>query len=361
MLVSISDTGNVGNCHSPANPQSLASFSSSPSEASVASTLGCRAEWLQYLLVRSPFGVLRILHDGSSSAATQLPSSPGGFTQRTTALRSAATASSPPAISIVCISDTHNTQPGVPDGDILLHAGDLTNRGSFEDLQAQLDWLKSLPHRYKVVIAGNHDLLLDPGFVANFPDRIYERHGTSRSDLDWGGIIYLNNGTASLELPTGRSLVVYGSPWTEQLGTWAFQYPPIRSVWADSVPLETDILLTHGPPKGHLDQEGKGRAQLLREIWRVRPKVVVFGHIHDGHGREDVAYSAIDAAYDEVMTGDKGIVAVCWMASLVLCRLLLDTLSLSRSFRRVSPHRYTTFVNAAAVTSVMVSSNNSRL
>ena len=259
------------------------------------------------------------------------------------------TSPSPP-ISVVCISDTHNTQPNVPDGDILLHAGDLTNRGSFEELQAQLDWLKSLPHRHKVVIAGNHDLLLDPGFVASFPDRIYEGDGTSRSDLDWGDITYLNNSATRLELTRGRSLVIYGSPLTEQCGTWAFQYPPIRSVWADSVPLDTDILLTHGPPKGHLDEEGKGCAQLTREIWRVRPSLVVFGHIHDGHGQQDIVYDAVDAAYDGVMTGDKGLVAIFLLAFRLLLRLLLDNFLVSRWYRSFSPSRYTTLVNAAAVT-----------
>lgn len=258
--------------------------------------------------------------------------------------------SSLPPISVVCISDTHTTQPDVPDGDILLHAGDLTNRGSFEELQAQLDWLKSLPHRHKVVIAGNHDLLLDPGFVANFPDRIYEGNGTSRSDLDWGDVIYLNNSAARLKLPKERSLVVYGSPLTEQSGTWAFQYPPIRSVWTDSVPLDTDVLLTHGPPKGHLDQESKGCPQLLKEIWRVRPNLVVFGHIHDGHGQQDIVYDAIDAAYDGVMAGDRGIVAVLLMAFLILLRSLSETLLVFKWFQSVSPRRCTTLVNAAVVT-----------
>ena len=54
-----------------------------------------------------------------------------------------------------------------------------------------------------------------------------------------------------------------------------------------------DILLTHGPPKGHLDQGGKGCPQLLREIWRVRPRLVVFGHIHEGYEREHISYDDV--------------------------------------------------------------------
>ncbi|KAJ4164177.1 hypothetical protein LMH87_005862 [Akanthomyces muscarius] len=109
------------------------------------------------------------------------------------------------AVSVVCISDTHNTRPEVPEGDVLLHAGNLTVGGSYAELQAQIHWLNTLPHRYKVVIAGNHDLLLDPAFVARYPDRIVEGEGTSRNDLDWGEITYLNNTTTSLTFCNGRS------------------------------------------------------------------------------------------------------------------------------------------------------------
>lgn len=58
-------------------------------------------------------------------------------------------------VRTVCISDTHNLQPELPDGDVLLHAGDLTDRGTFDELQTQFDWLDKQPHRFRVVIAGN--------------------------------------------------------------------------------------------------------------------------------------------------------------------------------------------------------------
>lgn len=258
---------------------------------------------------------------------------------------SSPTPNSASTISVVCISDTHCRQPDVPDGDILLHAGDLTNKGSFEEIQSQLHWLRTLPHRYKVVIAGNHDFLLDPDYVARFPDRIYEGEGSSRADLDWGDVIYLNNSSARLDFPGGRSLSVYGSPWTEQFGTWAFQYPPIRDVWTDSVPAGTDILLTHGPPKGRLDLQGKGCPHLLREIWRRRPRLVVFGHIHAGHGRQDIAYDAVEAAYDGVVMGQRGLWAVLVMAPYLVLDWLWDALLLPR--RRGTPAQTSTLVNAA--------------
>lgn len=236
--------------------------------------------------------------------------------------RRTAPAASPPApqpadthpIHIVCISDTHNMQPSVPDGDILLLAGDLTDKGTFEEIQAQLDWLKSLPHKHKIVIAGNHDRLLDAEYVSHFPDRIYEGPGTSRSDLDWGDLVYLNDNSVKLHLPGDRTLSVYGSPITEQCGTFAFQYPPIRKVWDGRVPDDTDVLLVHGPPKGYLDNGGKGCPQLLKEIWRVCPRLVVFGHIHAGYGQRVLRYDdGAEAAYARAFMGVKGVLAVCSM------------------------------------------------
>src|ERR1700743_3098334 len=57
------------------------------------------------------------------------------------------------AVSIICVSDTHNTQPEVPEGDVLIHAGDLTQSGSVEELQAALAWLRAQPHPHKLVVA----------------------------------------------------------------------------------------------------------------------------------------------------------------------------------------------------------------
>ena len=62
-------------------------------------------------------------------------------------------------IRVVCISDTHDKQPQLPEGDLLLHAGDLTGNGSYEALQAQIEWLNTQPHTHKVVIAGKSKYL----------------------------------------------------------------------------------------------------------------------------------------------------------------------------------------------------------
>ena len=77
-----------------------------------------------------------------------------------------------------------------------------------------------------------------------------------------------------------------------------FQYPPIRNVWKDRIPNGTDIVLTHGPPKGHLDLGGKGCEWLLHELWRIKPRVVVFGHIHQSRGQEALTWDLIQNGYD---------------------------------------------------------------
>jgi predicted phosphohydrolase len=56
----------------------------------------------------------------------------------------------------------HNSTPPVPNGDVLIHAGDLTENSTLSELQAHIDWLSPLPHTHKVVITGNHDTYLDP-------------------------------------------------------------------------------------------------------------------------------------------------------------------------------------------------------
>jgi len=218
-----------------------------------------------------------------------------------------------PAVTVVCISDTHNTPPIIPKGDILLHAGDLTEKGTFAELQNQLNWLNTLPHTHKIVIAGNHDLLLDVAFVDQFPYRIAENLGATRADLNWGGITYLEDSSTAVTV-RGRKITIHGSPMTPQFGTWAFQYPPIRDIWKDKLPAHLDILLTHGPPRGHLDQEGKGCEWLARELWLKRPSLVVFGHIHGGNGIETLCWDYVEQVYNGVNVGEKGLMSVFAMA-----------------------------------------------
>ncbi|KAF5864503.1 hypothetical protein ETB97_007608 [Aspergillus alliaceus] len=210
-------------------------------------------------------------------------------------------------ISIVCISDTHNCQPTLPDGDILIHAGDLTQSGSFEELQVTVNWLHAQPHRTKIVIAGNHDLLLDINFR-----RIERQTSTHTStegykDLDWGDIVYLQNTETTITCDNGRRLRVYGSPYSPRHGNWAFQYLRSEDIWSGSVPANVDILVTHAPPRAHLDLLNLGCVHLLRELWRVRPRLHVFGHVHEGAGTEWLHFDSFQSAYERTVVSGGGI------------------------------------------------------
>lgn len=207
-------------------------------------------------------------------------------------------------VSVVCISDTHNTFPQVPDGDILVHAGDLTHTGTFAETQATLDWLNTLPHRHKVIVAGNHDTLLD---ASRDKEKGGLRFRSQRSQLNWGDIIYLEDESTEIICTNGRKIVIYGSPKSPRHGSPAFQYPRSKDVWTDAVPTDVDILITHCPPRAHLDILTIGCNYLLKEVWRVKPKLHVFGHVHEEHGAQWINFDALQNAYEDIVVNNGGI------------------------------------------------------
>jgi Icc-related predicted phosphoesterase len=176
-------------------------------------------------------------------------------------------------LKIVAISDTHALHRSltIPDGDILVHAGDITRQGDPREVDDFNDFLGQLPHRDKIIIAGNHDFCFerDPGRTAS---------------LITNGI-YLMDRSVSVQ-----GLRFYGSPWQPWFYDWAFNLqrgPEIRAKW-DLIPDGTDVLVTHGPPLGHGDRTFRGEpvgcGDLLDAVSRVRPLVHIFGHIHEGAG-----------------------------------------------------------------------------
>lgn len=207
-------------------------------------------------------------------------------------------------IRIICIADTHTHKPtALPDGDVLVHAGDLTNDGTFADIQDQIDWISSLPYEHKIVIAGNHDSWLDP--------RARRKTDVGKA-LRWGDVHYLQHSSVQLSFPSQahRRLSFYGAPQIPQCGgeDFAFQYRRSDDAWSYTIP-PIDVLITHTPPRHHLDlPAGLGCDYLLKEVWRVRPKVHIFGHVHAGHGREQVFWDNTQNLYEKLCSREaKGV------------------------------------------------------
>ncbi|KAI1468698.1 Metallo-dependent phosphatase [Daldinia caldariorum] len=203
-------------------------------------------------------------------------------------------------INIVCLSDTHESiVQHVPDGDLLIHCGDLVNDGRASSIQKQIDWLDSLPHRYKVVVCGNHDSWFD---VRSRTEED-KRQGNT---VDMKSIHYLEHESITFEFEGGRKLNIYGAPGIPRCGGSdnAFQYTLNENPWEDVVPIDTDILITHTPPRHHLDL-ALGCPHLLREIWRKRPRVHMFGHVHCGRGMQHVFWDECQTQYETAMSRPK--------------------------------------------------------
>jgi len=201
-------------------------------------------------------------------------------------------------IRVVAISDSHTKKVFLPPGDLLIHAGDLANNGSLHEIQDQLDWLKTFPHPHKVVICGNHD-----GYFDKRSRR--KEDNNSQKRLDWGDIHYLEHSSITLDFPDhdNRKLTIYGAPQIPKCGgrDFAFQHARHENAWTDTVPMETDILVTHTPPKYHLDLPSTmGDANLLNEAWRVKPALHVFGHVHAGYGREKIFWDGCQRTFENV-------------------------------------------------------------
>lgn len=236
-----------------------------------------------------------------------------------TNLRSSPLPSDPP-IRVVCISDTHNHIPDdVPLGDILIHAGDMTNNGSIAEIQKQIDWLASLPHKEVIVISGNHDTYLDPRTRPSLSED--QRKGS----IDWKRVHYLQHRKVTLTITVDPSVTasetarliapgqrhrrirIYGAPQIPACGPMsvhAFQYPRGQDAWSETVPEDTDILVTHTPPKYHLDlplPDGMGCEHLAAEVKRTKPTLHVFGHVHWGAGQQVIWWDGSHDAYQKGM------------------------------------------------------------
>lgn len=199
------------------------------------------------------------------------------------------------SLKLVCFSDTHKNRPWLPDGDVLIFAGDDDIRNYYE-LDDFLQYLEAHPHKHKLWIAGNHDF-----YCQKDPIDVFLKSGVA-------GIRYLENTGVTID-----GVDFWGSPVTPKFGNWAFMKErgeDISKVWA-MIPDKVDVLITHGPPLGILDKntydEACGCFDLATTLKKIQPTYHIFGHIH-GWGnkvlkQEGVTFinaSICDEAYDPV-------------------------------------------------------------
>ena len=172
-------------------------------------------------------------------------------------------------MKVVCTADTHGMHKHleVPDGDIFIFTGDMTDAGNNQSLLDFNEFLGALPHRYKIVIDGNHDLA---------PEKIREFITNAT---------YLRHNLLEIE-----NLKIWGTSWSYWLNN---QIELIKkqqdlSLFWQTIPANIDILITHFPPYqiGDLTNSGKhlGNKDLLEALRRIKPRYHVFGHVHEAYG-----------------------------------------------------------------------------
>lgn len=181
-------------------------------------------------------------------------------------------------MKLIFISDTHglHNKFKIPDGDFIIHCGDVSSRGIESEIHSFAEWFSSLPHKYKIMIPGNHDFLFE------------KNYDVAKNMMDSRGIVCLIDSSIEIE-----GIKFWGSPITPYFHNWAFNRfrgSSIEHHW-NKMPEVVDILLTHGPPAYMenylslvLEGEDVGCEDLYKAINRVNPKISAFGHIHEGYG-----------------------------------------------------------------------------
>lgn len=178
-------------------------------------------------------------------------------------------------MKVTLISDSHGMHNRILINkcDLLISAGDISMRGSIDEIKNFIEWFSNQNANYKVFIAGNHDFGL-------------ETKSKEISDI----LKKLPNNTFYLQDSSIRlnNIHIYGSPQTPRFKNWAFNVDrgeSIKRYW-DNIPEDVDILITHGPPYGiadftYYDQKSVGCEELVKRIDLIKPKLHVFGHIHE--------------------------------------------------------------------------------
>ena len=170
-------------------------------------------------------------------------------------------------MKILHLSDTqgcHRRLPEMPETDILIHSGDVSLNGSEREVLDFLSWFCDLEgYRHKVWIGGNHDFCLAGASITGLDENCH----------------YLCNSGIEIE-----GLKIYGVPLFMESSIGGKMNTLI-----DRIPSDTDILITHQPPYGILDEIAGvhyGSEDLLVKVGTVQPRLHLFGHNHEGYGQE---------------------------------------------------------------------------
>lgn len=181
---------------------------------------------------------------------------------------------------IVAISDTHlqHDKITIPDGDILIHAGDFSVDATMKDVIDFASWIKAQPHQYKLAIPGNHDRICEDNMKL------------CKEILD--PIPFEDAGTVKL---AGLYFLCYSwTPAPQANSRWKFHHfsnDKFEKFWEYAPPL--DYLVTHGPPQGILDKVAHtypgecpfvGEYYMRKYVLDYQPKIHIFGHIHESYG-----------------------------------------------------------------------------
>ena len=186
-------------------------------------------------------------------------------------------------MKIMFLSDTHGRHLEItelygelPYVDIIVHSGDCTRYGEFEETDLFMNWFSKQNSMHKILVAGNHD------FVLQQMDR---RNWLLANNY---GVTYLEDSFINI-----NGIGIYGSPWSPVFGMWAFmknRNAELDEVW-QKVPTDgsVDLLVTHTPRYGRFDVSVRGNynvgcEMLANRINDIHPKVHVFGHIHECGG-----------------------------------------------------------------------------
>lgn len=197
---------------------------------------------------------------------------------------------------VIHISDTHNTYPDIPECDLLIHSGDLTNHGTIDEVREGLDWLSRQPASAIIYVPGNHDMCLDSAHMYGMS---YENAEALKQEYSHRIAIEINN-SFEYTLNAYPSIKIGVCSYQPFFGGWGFNVSSKlerKEYYKKALENKPDILITHAPPYGVLDKnhygESCGDMILTETIFSLYkdgdklPKYLFCGHIHQSAGFEE--------------------------------------------------------------------------